>query len=349
MIIDDEIKHLKQLTSLLSTSPVIKANKRLQEKLQMLSKPPGEIKGLKLTDIIDLKLLQLLQDNFSDTYRISSVIYDEQGIPITYPSNFSKFCDLIRTSPIGLKRCEESKERSYEIASECDGISLNECKNFPELLDASIPFEVGGYCVGTWCAGQIVTEHISEDRVKSYAEEIDVDQDKLWEYSQLLPVETVKEYKKLIDFLDSMCKALCVLGLQNVHQAKEIYKRKLGEAKYKTLFNSSQDAIFLMDGDTYIDCNDSALTMFGCNREEMLNINPSELSPEFQPSGRRSDDEVQVKTTEALKGNPQRFYWRHKKCDETLFDVEASLNKVEIEGTGYHMAVFRRVKGVLCW
>lgn len=358
MIISEEIKKLKTITNRIDFSEGLacEANRRLQDRLLLFSKPPGEIDNLRLVDVIDISLLQELQDSFSSTYNIASVIYDENGIPITRPSNFSKFCRLIRTSRLGLEKCEASKERHYEMTIELGGACLDECKNFIELLDGSVPFEIEGRRIGTWCAGQRVVEPLHEDIVRKYAEEIKVSPDELWEYAQLLSTGTREEYQKIIDFLNLMCQALSVLGLQNIQQAQEIYKRtkvenKLSEsrAKYKTIFEFSQDAIFIMENDLFIDCNDAALKMFGCEKDDILNVKPSRFSPEFQPSGRNSEEGVQIRTSASIAGEPQRFPWRHIKYDGTPFDVEVNLNKIEISGTGYCMAVLRENKPILHW
>ena len=134
MIIREELNHLKKLTTNLDISKGLMSNvnKRLQERLVLLSGPRGDLLNIKLTDVIDIELLQVLQDKFSDTYNIASVIYDEYGVPITRPSNFSNFCKLIRTSGLGLERCEASKERHYEMTIELGGACLDECKNFIE-------------------------------------------------------------------------------------------------------------------------------------------------------------------------------------------------------------------------
>jgi PAS domain S-box-containing protein len=347
MLIDSEIKHLKQLTKLLSTSPITKANEKLQERLLSLLNPPGGVEDLELTDMIDLELLQVLQDNFSDAYGVSSVICDKDGLPLTKPSKLSKFCELARTSQKGLRLCRESRT-CFRNVNGCTGVAgLTECKNFPKLLGTCVLFMVEGHCVGSWCIGQMVVKPFGEDIVRVYAEKLGVDSDKLFEYSKLLRMETVANYKKLISFLDSMCKIVSVLGLHNVKQARELHKQRVSEAKYKALFNSSQDAIFLMKGETYVKCNNEAVKMFGCGRDDLLDVRPSKFSPEFQPNGEKTSEYgVKTRISAILEGTPQRFYWRHTKYDGTPFDVEVSLNKVEINGGSYHIAVLKKADDV---
>jgi len=223
MVIRKELEHLKKLTSNLNI-----AEKYIKEKntqlYKKLSEPTIETEHLVLTDIVDLDILQNLQDKFSDSYNIASVIYNEKGVSITNPSNFSDFCRLIRTSPLGLKRCEYSKKRHYEITTKKGDTSLDACKNFSELLTGLVPFYIEGRRVGTWCIGQRMVRLINEDKIRKYAEEIEVSPDELVRCSASLSIGTIEEYQKIIVFLDCMCTAISLFGLRNTKQAKKLYK-----------------------------------------------------------------------------------------------------------------------------
>lgn len=115
------------------------------------------------------------------------------------------------------------------------------------------------------------------------------------------------------------------------------------ESKYRTIFINANDAILLMDKDTFIDCNPKAELMFGCSLQEVLGAKPIEFSPPKQPDGKESSIKSLEKITAALSGIPQFFEWQHKKKDGTLFDAEISLNSVELGGKTYIQAMVRDV------
>jgi two-component system, cell cycle sensor histidine kinase and response regulator CckA len=64
------------------------------------------------------------------------------------------------------------------------------------------------------------------------------------------------------------------------------------EEKFRALFESSADAILLLDNDTIVDCNQAAVTMFQASGKAEMRARPAPtLSPETQPSGRYSRHE----------------------------------------------------------
>ncbi len=119
---------------------------------------------------------------------------------------------------------------------------------------------------------------------------------------------------------------------------------KENEEKFRTLFEESNDAIYLMDGDTFVECNEQAVKMFECSdRNEMIGHKPMEFSPPVQPDGSNSVSSALEHINEALSGRPQRFYWRHRKKTGADFDAEVSLNKVVLKGKKFLQAIVRDI------
>ena len=115
------------------------------------------------------------------------------------------------------------------------------------------------------------------------------------------------------------------------------------EAKFRTLFDTANDAIFMSDESGFRSCNPQALKIFGGKADEIIGHSPAEFSPATQPNGRSSSDLAREKIEGAFAGQPQFFEWRHRRLDQTLFDAEVSLNRIELGGKAYVQGIVRDI------
>lgn len=131
----------------------------------------------------------------------------------------------------------------------------------------------------------------------------------------------------------------------------EITARKLAEdalreseAKASAIFNSSIDAIMLLDELRVADCNQPAVAMFGFSKkEELLGVHINELTPEIQLSGRRTDQlGLEIKET-LTKFGQARFEWTHLKHDGSKFEVDVSYSNLEIAGKPMQLSIVRDI------
>lgn len=98
---------------------------------------------------------------------------------------------------------------------------------------------------------------------------------------------------------------------------------------YRALFENSADAILILDGEHFIDCNQATVEMLGYrDKQELLQTHPSELSPEFQPDGRRSFEKANEMMAIAFEKGSHRFEWDHKRASGEVFPVEVLLTAV---------------------
>lgn len=114
------------------------------------------------------------------------------------------------------------------------------------------------------------------------------------------------------------------------------------EKTYRAIFENSSDGMFLMDN-LFLDCNEAVCKMFACKKEEIIGQSPVVFSPPVQPDGKKSVLSAKEKIDKAMNGEPQRFYWQHKKKTGLLFDTEVSLNAIELTDKKIVLAIVRDV------
>ena len=109
--------------------------------------------------------------------------------------------------------------------------------------------------------------------------------------------------------------------------------------KYKTLFQKSADAILIIEGDKFVDCNDATVQMLKYdNKTELLETHPSELSPQKQPDGRESFEKANEMMAIAIDHGSHRFEWDHKRKNGEVFPVEVLLTSIPLpEGNFIHV------------
>ena len=111
------------------------------------------------------------------------------------------------------------------------------------------------------------------------------------------------------------------------------------EERFRTLFESADEALFLMDGDVFLDVNAKCVEMFGLgDRSDIIRRSPLDFSPPRQPDGRESREKASAYISAALQGNAQRFYWQHVRKDGSPFDARVSLNALTLHGRTYLQA-----------
>ncbi|MBC3797169.1 PocR ligand-binding domain-containing protein [Acetobacterium tundrae] len=108
---------------------------------------------LKITDIIDVEVLQKIQDSFSDATGLAAVTVDYKGNPITKYSNFSEFCNCVRKDSNNRDCCYHSDAHGGIESARSGKPSIYLCHG--GLVDVAVPIMVKGNYLGAIMAGQV--------------------------------------------------------------------------------------------------------------------------------------------------------------------------------------------------
>jgi PAS domain S-box-containing protein len=93
------------------------------------------------------------------------------------------------------------------------------------------------------------------------------------------------------------------------------------------LFESSSDAILIRDlkAQRIIDCNEAAVRLNGCSsKAELINRYSVDLTLEFQPDGRRSEERIAEIARLAREKGSHSFEWVGRRKDGQLVEMEAT-------------------------
>ncbi len=106
------------------------------------------------------------------------------------------------------------------------------------------------------------------------------------------------------------------------------------EARFRALVEHAPEAIVVFDGNTgrFLFGNQHACALYGVPRERLTELTPADVSPEFQPDGRRSSELARELMDEALTGGMPVFEWTHRQPNGRLIPTEVRLLRLPAEG-----------------
>jgi PAS domain S-box-containing protein len=107
------------------------------------------------------------------------------------------------------------------------------------------------------------------------------------------------------------------------------------EARFRALVEHAPEAIVVFDADTgrFSFGNEHACQLYGVTMERLAELTPADVSPEFQPGGRRSSELAREKMAEAMAGGMPVFEWIHQhQPNGRLIPTEVRLLRLPAEG-----------------
>ncbi len=131
----------------------------------------------------------------------------------------------------------------------------------------------------------------------------------------------------------------------DITERKEAEQKVLeSERKFRALFESTNDAVMLLDANEFFECNEATLKVFGCSsREQCIGKHPSQLSPATQPDGTDSQTAAKKKIELAIETGRANFEWLHCRADGTAFMADVLLSSMELNGRTVLQAVVRDI------
>ncbi len=117
--------------------------------------------------------------------------------------------------------------------------------------------------------------------------------------------------------------------------ALEHQRLAVAEARYRTLFESSPDAVMTVEPPSWLftSVNPATVAMFRAkDAQELICRGPGSLSPLRQADGRLSTDMAREMIETALRDGSCAFEWTHQRIDGTEFPATVLLTRMESAG-----------------
>jgi len=145
--------------------------------------------------------------------------------------------------------------------------------------------------------------------------------------------------------LEALVAALTeLLDVQEKVVGEQSERLKENEARFREIYDGSNDAIMLLTENGFFDCNIMTLKMFGITtKEEFVKFHPAELSPQTQPDGRPSPDGAGEHIQTALRTGVDRFEWVHRRFNGEDFPAEVLLSAFDWGGKRVLQATVRDI------
>jgi diguanylate cyclase (GGDEF)-like protein/PAS domain S-box-containing protein len=194
--------------------------------------------------------------------------------------------------------------------------------------------------------GKTVFEIMPDDIAKTGFEKIQsiMNQEGPQSFEYLLEIRNQRQYFEMRIVKSGHEEVLAIS--RNITDSKEIeLKLKASEMTFRTLFEGSSDAIFIVnDNSIIIDCNMAAVELLGYDAKEMiLGQTPWGLSPEKQPDGNSSEERVLEVIRLSQNNRKVKFEWWHAKKDGSLIPVEIMLTYIFLDGNKVFHALCRDI------
>ncbi|RLB56900.1 MAG: hypothetical protein DRI90_18360, partial [Deltaproteobacteria bacterium] len=135
-------------------------------------------------------------------------------------------------------------------------------------------------------------------------------------------------------------------GQDVTDRVRAVEALQASEAKYRTLYDSSADAIMMLAPPSwrFTAGNAATIEMFGVRDEAALcALGPEHYSPERQPDGSLSGDKAQAMIDIAMREGFHYFEWEHRRLDGREFSATVLLNRLELDGEPLLQATVRDI------
>lgn|GEM_PF-914163 len=244
----DQDERIKQLFENNKNQILSESKQKFIQRFEIINAEDYKFNELSLSDIIDAGSLQRLQDEFSYTYQIASIIFDNNGKQLTNISNFSNACQILKNHGLSKEQCvfydsliQPGNEKSIIDKKKCSGCNIT--------LRTS-PILSGGIEIGKWVIGFVNFSNINGQNGQSLSSILNISRSELRKSLELYPLPELIDIENTTSQLWQICKEISGLGYEYLKISKDLIEKKkiqneLIDAKLKAEESDRHKTAFL--------------------------------------------------------------------------------------------------------
>lgn len=194
---------------------------------------------MKIQDFCDMNKFEQIMSNWAKSTGLATVAVGDDGKYISDCYNFTDFCiKLTRGCAEGKRRCEKCDREGHGVYPCHAG-----------LVDFGIPITLDdGTVLGSIIGGQVLPEHPDEDKFRTTARELGIDEDKYITALKKVNVRTTEEINASAELLGdviNMFVRASYTSYQNSHILSEL---KTGISNAAIQLQTANDKVKQIDG-----------------------------------------------------------------------------------------------------
>ena len=320
------------------------SEQRVRLKLDSILSPDGDIGNLELGDIIDVRAVQPLMDNFYKIARLPMAILDLKG-KVLVSVGWQDICSRFhRVHPETARHCLESDTQlTREIPA--GEFKLYKCRN--KMWDIATPIMVGGQHVGNLFAGQFFFDDEPPDyeTFRAQARRYGFDEEAYLAALDVAPRHSREKVYAGMTFFIQLADMISKLSYSNIKLARSLAERNAltaslreSEERFRHMFERHLAVMLLIEPDTgfIVDANDSAARFYGYSRAELNTL-------KIQDINQLAPEEVNAERQKALKEQRNYFVFPHRIARGDIRWVEVYSTPVDVQGKSLLFSVIHDI------
>ena len=289
-----------------------------------------------LRDFLDIPRLRELLDTIDDIHGMPSAIMDLEGNILTATAWQDICVKFHRINPATEKQCIESDTRIQRELNKLTPQTIYRCPM--GLVDAASPIIVDGEYFGKVYTGQVFLEPPDEEYFIKQAQKYGFDENGYLAAMRQVPLFTEEQLRKNLTLIHSLTQLLADQGMQHKKQLEVEKDLQEREDRYRSLFTSAGEGIFLLSTDgRLVEVNEAFARMHGYSTLDMQQMSLEDLdTPETSllAPGR---------IRRLLTGEHLTFEVEHYHKDGRILPQEVSAKLISFGGNSYFQCFHRDI------